>query len=157
MKKILTFLTFSCLSISSFAFFSIPITEGIVNSTISSSFPKEVKKVELTDPKIFLLDGNTALLCLTGQPKIMFIDKKFQFCSNFVPKWNAEKKSLEATNLQLVDFDINGITKVNGSVKILVNQLLPYIDAVTLYKTDSWIGKQVSEIEVSKGMLYIKF
>ncbi len=117
MKKIFVFLSFFSFLLPSFAFFSIPLTEGIVNGTIASSFPKEIKKVEFTNPQIFLLDGNTALICLTGQPKIMLLDKKFQFCSNFVPKWNPQKMALEATNLQLVDFDINGITKVNGPPK----------------------------------------
>ncbi len=155
MKKFL-FSILMMLSFNVFAF-SIPITSGIINSQISDSFPQTVQKVELSDPRVILKEDK-AIICLTGLPKIFLLDKKFQFCASFKPVWNAQLTQLEAKDLELLGFDMDGIGKVNNTLRLVLNnEVLPHIKPIKIYKSDSWISKQVSDIEIEKSVMYIKF
>lgn len=105
MKKFILAI-FSMLSMNAFAI-SIPVTEGMVNSQVREQFPKTIKKIELSNPQIVFLD-NKSVICIDGVPRIMFLDKPFKFCATFRPVWNAQLGRLEATHLELTDFDIEG-------------------------------------------------
>lgn len=155
MKKLMFFIL-ALMSMSAYAI-SLPVTEGMVNSQVSKSFPKTVKKIELSNPQIVLLDGGKSVLCMDGLPRIMFLDKSFKFCATFKPQWNEQLTQLEATHLELTDMDIQGVGTVSKGLKVILNEVLIGLEPVVLYKSDSWLMKQVSSIEVEKGMMYLKF
>ena len=147
MKKIFVFLVAIMLSVNAFSFgISVPITESIVNSQITSQFPK----------KIVFLD-NQSILCIKGIPRIMFLDKEFKFCATFTPLWNEKLSRLEATHLQLTNLDIDGIGSVSDSNKILLNELMIGLEPLVLYKSESWFFKQVTSIKVEKSTMYLNF
>jgi hypothetical protein len=154
MKKII-FAFLTMFSLNAFAM-SIPVTEGMVNSKVSGAFPKTVKKIELSNPQITLLEGKS-VLCMDGVPRIMFLDKPFKFCASFKPAWNEKEARLEATHLELMNMDINGVGNVPSSLRVILNEVLVGIEPLVLYKSDSWFLKQISTIEVEKGMMYLKF
>lgn len=154
MKKLFVAII-ACTSINAFAI-SIPITESMVNSRVSESFPKTVKKVELSNPQITLMEGKS-ILCLEGIPRIMFLDKAFKSCASFKPFWNEKESRLEATHLELIDLTITEVGSVPSVLRILMSEVLIGIEPLVLYKADSWFLKQVSSIEVTKGMMYLKY
>lgn len=157
MKKIFVFLVAIMLSVNAFSFgISVPITESIVNSQITSQFPKTIKNIEFYQPKIVFLD-NQSILCIKGIPRIMFLDKEFKFCATFTPLWNEKLSRLEATHLQLTNLDIDGIGSVSDSNKILLNELMIGLEPLVLYKSESWFFKQVTSIKVEKSTMYLNF
>ena len=160
MKKlgIIVFSIVLLVSFKSFSFpISIPVSESVVNYQVTKSFPKTVKKIELANPQVVLLQ-NKAVICMEGVPQIMFLDKKFKFCATFKPEWNTETAELKAKDLQLTDFDMDKFGKVPDLLKSILNkEVLPNIGSISLYKSDSWITKQISSVELDKGMMYIHF
>lgn len=154
MKKFILAI-FAMLSMNAFAI-SIPVTEGMVNSQVREQFPKTIKKIELSNPQIVFLD-NKSVICIDGVPRIMFLDKTFKFCATFRPVWNAQLGRLEATHLELTDFDIEGVGSVSPATKVLLNEVMIGLEPLVLYKTDSWILKQITAVEVQKGTMYLKF
>lgn len=155
MNKIFTFIIATMLSMNAFAI-SLPITEGIVNNQVREQFPKTVKKIEFSNPHIVFLE-NKSVLCIDGIPRIMFLDKPFKFCATFKPVWNEKEARLEATHLELNDFDIEGVGSLSGTQKLLLNEVLINLEPLVLYKSDSWFMKQITSIEVQKGTMYLKF
>ena len=157
MKKIFFLVAAVMLSANVFSFpISIPLSESIVNSQVSSQFPKTIKKIEFSNPKIVFLD-NKSVLCVDGIPRIIFLDKTFKFCATFTPVWNEKLARLEANNLELTDLNIDGIGLVSESKRLLINELMIGLEPLVLYKSDSWFVKQITSIEVQKGTMYLKF
>lgn len=154
MKKII-FALLAFLSLNAFAI-SVPVTEGMLNSQVSQSFPKTVKKIELSNPQITLLPGKS-VICLDGVPRIMFMSKPFKTCASFKPVWNEKEARLEATHMELMDLKVEGVGEVPSAFRAIMNEVLIGIEPLVLHKTDSWILKQVSAIEVDKGIMYLKF
>ncbi len=154
MKKII-FAVLSAFSINAYAI-SLPVTESMVNSKVAQAFPKTIKKIELTNPQITLLNGKS-ILCMDGIPRIMFLENQFKVCASFKPHWNQKDVRLEATNLELMEINIKDVGSVPSSLKGIISEVLFSIEPLVLYKSDSWFLKQVSSIEVEKGILYLKY
>lgn len=155
MKKMISFFILIFINFNVFAL-SIPVNQGMVNYQIQQQFPKTIKKIELSNPQIVFID-NKSILCMDGIPKIMFLDKKFKFCATFKPVWNEKLSRLEATNLELNSMDIDGVGSLSSATKIILNEVLISLEPLVLYKSDSWLIKQISSIEVEKGTMYLKF
>jgi hypothetical protein len=154
MKKTI-FALLTILSTNAYAI-SIPVTEGMVNSQVEKTFPKTIKKVELSNPKITLLDGRS-IICMDGVPRIMFLQKPFKMCASFKPNWNAKESRLEATHMELMNVDIQGVGNIPSSLKGILSEVLVMIEPLSLYRSDSWLTKQITAIEVEKGVMYLKF
>lgn len=154
MKKTI-FALITMLSMNAYAV-SLPVTEGMLNSQVEKTFPRTIKKVELTNPKITLLDGKS-IICMDGVPRIMFLQKPFKMCASFKPQWNAKESRLEATHMELTSIDIQGVGNIPPSLKRILGEVLVMIEPLPLYKSDFWLTKQISSIEVEKGLMYIKF
>lgn len=154
MKKIL-FLICALFSMNAFAI-SIPITEGMLNAQVSNSFPKTIKKVELSNPQITLMNGKS-ILCMDGIPRVMFLEKAFKTCASFKPVWNEKESRLEATNLEILDLEVKDVGSLPPALKFLVTEVISGIEPLVLYKADSWLFKQISAIEIEKNMIYLKF
>jgi hypothetical protein len=135
---------------------SLPVTEGMVNSQVEKSFPKTIKKVELSNPKITLLDSKS-IICMDGIPRIMFLQKPFKMCASFNPHWNAKESRLEATHMELTSVDIQGVGSIPPSLNGILSEVLVMIEPLSLYRSDSWLTKQISSIEVGKGVMYLNF
>lgn len=145
----------ACTSINAFSI-SIPITESIVNVYVSESFPKTVKKIELSNPQITLIEGKS-IICLEGIPKIMFLYNKFKTCSSFKPVWNKKESRLEATQFEIINLTIKDIGSVPSALRVIMNEVLIGVEPLILYKADQWFLKQVNSIEINKGILYLKY
>jgi len=154
MKKLL-FATLSALSLNAYAI-SLPVTESMVNSQVAKTFPKTIKKIELTNPQITLLKGKS-ILCMDGIPRIMFLENQFKVCASFTPNWNQKEARLEATNMEVMEINIKDVGSVPSALKGIISEVLFAIEPLVLYKSDSWFLKQVSAIEVEKGILYLKY
>jgi hypothetical protein len=152
-KTIFTLLTM--LSVNAYAI-SLPISEAMVNSQVVKSFPKTIKKIELSNPKITLLDGKS-IICMDGVPRIMFLQKPFKMCASFKPNWNEKEARLEATHMELMEMNIEGVGNVPASLKGILSETVVMLEPLVLYKSDSWFTKQISSIEVEKGIMYLKF
>lgn len=155
MNKFFIFIIATMLSINVLAI-SIPITEEVVNDKIREKFPKTVKKIEFSNPYIVFLE-NKSVLCMDGIPRIIFLNKPFKFCATFKPVWNEKEARLEATHLELNDFDIEGVGSISDTQKLILNEVIINLEPIVLYKSDSWFIKQISSIEVQKGTMYLKF
>lgn len=154
MKKI-TFALLTLFSVNAYAL-SLPVTESMVNSQVVKAFPKVVKKIELSNPKITLLDKQS-VICMDGVPRIMFLQKPFKMCASFTPGWNEKESRLEATNMEITSLEINGVGNVPPSLKGVISEVLVMIEPLVLYKSESWLTRQISSIEVTKGIMYLKF
>jgi hypothetical protein len=152
-KTIFTLLTM--LSMNAYAI-SLPVTESMVNSQVIKSFPKTIKKIELSNPKITLLNGKS-IICMDGVPRIMFLQKPFKMCASFKPSWNEKESRLEATHMNLMEMNIDGVGNVPASLKGILSETVVMLEPLVLYKSDSWLTKQISSIEVEQGMMYLKF
>lgn len=143
-------------SLSAFSAYALEVPESLVSKYVETKLPKSIAGVQLSAPKVTLLDGN-ATFCALARPKL--IPKDFEFCTNLIPQWRKETGSLLGTNMSLVSLNAQGITdKHLDMVKNVVNQsVLPALEGIEIYKTDSFIGKRVSAIKVKPGKLDLSF
>lgn len=155
MKNVFLMMITGLLSINAFAM-SIPVSEEMVNKKINEQFPKTIKKIELSNPKIVLLE-NQSLLCMNGIPQIMFLNKSFTFCAKFKPVWNQSLTQLEATNLELTELNVDNIGNISSQNKLIINTIMSAMEAVVLYKSDNWLTKKVTDIKIEKSVMYIQF
>ncbi len=137
----------------SFSAQAIDIPESAVNHFVAQKLAeKQHRDVQVLDPKITLLDGH-ATFCSTVRAKV--IPGDVAICADMTPQWRQATGSLHATHMSLLSLNAPGVKeKEIALLKALVNQaVLPRLEGVEIYRTDSLIGKQISGVKVLPGRL----
>ncbi len=139
----------------SFSAQAIDISESTLNNFVAQKLAeKQHRDVQVLDPKISLLDGH-ATFCATVRAKL--IPGDVDLCANMTPQWRPATGSLHATRMALVSLSAPGVKEKDIELlKALVNQaVLPRLEGVEVYRTDNFIGKQITEVKVLPGRLDI--
>lgn len=139
----------------SFSAQAIDISESTLNNFVAQKLAeKQHRDVQVLDPKITLLDGY-ATFCTTVRAKV--IPGDVALCADMTPVWQQETGSLHATRMALVSLSAPGVkAKDVELLKVLVNQaVLPRLEGVEIYRTDNFIGKQITGVKVLPGRLDI--
>lgn len=134
---------------------AIDISESALNSFVAQKLAeKQHRDVQVLDPRIKLLDGH-ATFCTTVRAKVITSD--VAICADMTPQWRQATGSLHATRMALVSLSAPGVKEKDIELlKALVNQaVLPRLEGVEVYRTDSFIGKQITEVKVLPGRLDI--
>jgi hypothetical protein len=152
MKRLLCIPLLLLVSASALA---IEISESMLNTYVAQKLAeKRQRDVHVLDPKITLLDGY-ATICAKVRAKVFAQD--IDFCANMTPAWRQETGSLLATRMALVSLNAPGVKEKDVELlKAIVNQaVLPRLEGTEVYKTDDFIGKQISGLKVLPGKLDI--
>jgi hypothetical protein len=98
-----------------------------------------------------------ATFCAIAQYKRL--TKDIEFCASLVPIWRQETGSLHVTSMSLFSINAAGLSdKHQEMAKTILNQaILPALEGIEVYKTDNFIGKQVSAVKVKPGKLDLSF
>ncbi len=155
--KILSVLLFWVLSAPAFAL-GIPLSSNMVNDQVQKAFPKEIKKVHLTQPKV-QLEKSRALLCMKVQVKVSLVQSApFDTCSSFSVHWNVALKRAEAKEITLQEVRTESGGALPGWVlKLLSTQVLPMVEPLVLYEGSGLIPSAIESLAVKDGQLWIEF
>lgn len=154
MKKII----FGVVLLSGFvsSSYALEISESMVGKYVGMKFPKSMAGVQVTAPKVTLLEGK-ANFCALARPKLF--PKDIEFCTNLTPQWRQETGSLLGTNMTLLSLNVPGVADkyVEIAKKVINQSVLPALEGTEVYKVDNFIGKRVSTVQVTPGKLNLSF
>ena len=132
---------------------AIEVSEEMLNNFVEQKLAQKAHRdVQILNPKILLLEG-FATICAKVRTKAF--PRDVDFCANMTPKWRQETGSLLATKISLISLNAPDVPEANKElVKSIINQvLLPRLEGIEVYKTDEFIGKQISSLTVMPGRL----
>ena len=133
--------------------FGIEISEEMLNQYVEQEVAKKANgDIQILDPKVSLQDGY-ATICAKVHTKVL--PKNVEFCADMTPKWRQETGALLATKMVLISLNAPGVRSQDIElVKAIVNQgILPGLDGIEIYRTDNFIGKQISGLKIMPGKL----
>jgi hypothetical protein len=154
LKFLLVFIAAILVSVNASAF---EISEATLNAYVEQKLAeKPNREVKFVNPKISLFEG-FATICATAQSR--FLPRDADFCANMTPMWRKETGALLATKMALVSLNAPGVSEKNVEfLRMMLNQIvLPRLEGVEIYKTDNFMGKQLSAIKVLPGKLDLSF
>ncbi len=156
MKKIII----SILLLGSIQAQALTLSARVVDAGVGLMFPKVIKKVEISEPKVDIKDNKAIFCAFLNNTLIQTVfQQKVYMCSKFIPAWNTQTKEIMITKMSeirlTVKKDGHVQDKWNTFFKLLETDVLPQLEPIPIYKMDNMIGNQVKSIKIIENQFDI--
>ncbi len=144
-------MTLTLLMVSSAS--ALTLSARVVDAGVSLMFPKTIKKIEISEPKVDIKD-NKALFCAFLNNTLIqtVFQQKVYMCSKFVPAWNTKTKEIMITKMTDIQLTVQQggqkQDKWNGFFKLLETDVLPQLEPIPIYKMDNMFTQSVKSIGI---------